>query len=182
MEREFGMDSLSFDEAGVPGFWCVQDIAEYMQTHHSQTDTFDKAWKDDLIQGAQVVAAWAYNTAELPEMLPRRPLAPAAPAEAAKTDTPKEEQAKRDPTAEMDKKIVEQVKADEEKLKADLTYLATQIGPRLTGSPQVDRASHWTEEQFRGAGAGECAPGIVEHRECLDARACERAGDVTGAA
>ena len=82
MAREFGMDSLSFDEAGVPGFWCVQDIAEYPQTHHSQTDTFDKAWKDDLIQGAQVLAAWAYNTAELPGMLPRRPLPPAAPAEA----------------------------------------------------------------------------------------------------
>jgi len=152
MAREFGMDSLSFDEAGVPGFWCVQDIAEYMQTHHSQTDTFDKAWKDDLIQGAQVLAAWAYNTAELPAMLPRRPLPPAAPVEAARTDKPKEEEVKRDPTAEMDKKIVEQVKADEEKLKADLTYLTTQIGPRLTGSPQVDRASHWSQEQFRGLG------------------------------
>ena len=151
MAREFGMDSLSFDEAGVPGFWCVQDLAEYMQTHHSQTDTFDKAWKDDLIQGAQVLAAWAYNTAELPEMLPRRPLPPAAPA-AAKTESPKEEAEKRDPTAEMDKKILEQVKADKELLKADLTYLATQIGPRLTGSPQVDRASHWTQEQFRGLG------------------------------
>jgi len=50
----------------------------------------------------------AYNTAELPGMMPRRPL---PPAEAAKTDTPKEETAKADPTAEMDKKIVEQVKA-----------------------------------------------------------------------
>ncbi len=152
MAREFGMDSLSFDEAGVPGFWCVQDIAEYSQTHHSQTDTFDKAWKDDLIQGAQVLAAWAYNTAELPEMLPRRPLPPAAPKDMAKTDTPKEEAEKHDPTVEMDKKIVEQVKADKELLKADLTYLATQIGPRLTGSPQVDRASHWTEDKFRGLG------------------------------
>ena len=52
----------------------------------------------------------------------------------------------------MDKKIVEQVKADKEQLEADLTYLTSQIGPRLTGSPQVDRASHWTEEQFRGLG------------------------------
>ncbi|MGA3178670.1 MAG: M20/M25/M40 family metallo-hydrolase, partial [Candidatus Acidiferrum sp.] len=152
MARQYGMDSLSFDEVGVPGFWCAQDIAEYPKTHHSQSDTFDKAWKDDLTQGAQVLAAWAYNTAELPGMMPRRPLPPPAPAEAAKTDTPKEETAKLDPTVEMDKKIVEQVKTDKEQLKSDLTYLTSQIGPRLTGSPQLDRANHWTEEQFRGLG------------------------------
>ena len=152
MAREYGTDSFSFDEVGVPGFWCAQDLAEYPQTHHSQSDTFDKAWKDDLIQGAQVLAAWAYNTAELPEMMPRRPLPPPAPAEAAKTDTPKPEAAKADATAEMDRKIVEQVKADKEQLKSDLTFLTTQIGPRLTGSPQVDRASLWTEAQFRTLG------------------------------
>jgi hypothetical protein len=145
---------LSFDEVGVPGFWCAQDLAEYPQTHHSQSDTFDKAWKDGLIQGAQVLAAWAYNTAELPGMMPRRPLPPPAPAEAAKSETPMEEPAKADATAEMDKKIVEQVKADKEQLKSDLTFLTTQIGPRLTGSPQVDRASHWTEEKFRELGLG----------------------------
>jgi hypothetical protein len=71
--REYGTDSFSFDEAGVPGFWCAQDLAEYPKTHHSQSDTFDKVWKDDLTQGAQVLAAWAYNTAQLPAMLPRRP-------------------------------------------------------------------------------------------------------------
>jgi len=47
---------------------------------------------------------------------------------------------------------VEQVKADKEQLKSDLTFLTSQIGPRLTGSPQVDRANHWTEEQFRALG------------------------------
>jgi Zn-dependent M28 family amino/carboxypeptidase len=154
MAREYGTDSFSFDEVGVPGFWCVQDLAEYPQTHHSQSDTFDKAWKDGLVQGAQVLAAWAYNTAELPGMMPRRPLPPMALAEAAKTETPKEETAKADATTEMDRKIVEQVKADKEQLKSDLTFLTSQIGPRLTGSPQVDRASHWTEQQFRGLGLG----------------------------
>jgi len=152
MAREYGTDSFSFDEAGVPGFWCAQDLAEYMQTHHSQSDTFDKAWKDSLIQGAQVLATWAYNTAELPGMMPRRPLPPPAPAEAAKADAPKPEAAKADPTAEMDKKIVEQVKEDKEQLKSYLTYLTSQIGPRLTGSPQLDRASLWTEAQFRALG------------------------------
>jgi len=63
MRRTFGTDHASFNEVGVPGFFVVQDSAEYNQTHHSQSDTFDKVWKDDLNQGAQVLAAWAYNTA-----------------------------------------------------------------------------------------------------------------------
>src|SRR6202046_4395540 len=74
MARSFGTDHLSFDEVGVPGFFCIQDLAEYRLTHHSQSDTFDKVWKDDLNQGAEVLAAWAYNTAQLPTLLPRRPL------------------------------------------------------------------------------------------------------------
>ena len=147
MAREYGTDSLSFDEAGVPGFWCVQTLAEYPQTHHSQSDTFDKAWKDDLLQGAQVLAAWAYNTAELPERLPRRPLPPPASVKTATKTEPV-----KDPVAEADKKIVELVKADEGQLKNDLTFLTTQIGPRLTGSPQLDQASHWTEDQFKALG------------------------------
>jgi carboxypeptidase Q len=144
--REYGTDSLSFDEVGVPGFWCVQELAEYPKTHHSQSDTFDKVWKDDINQGAQVLAAWAYSTAMLPEMLPRRPVPPVALA-ATNLDKPKT-----DPVAETDKKIFEQVKGDGEQLKADLTYLTTQIGPRLTGSPQLDRASRWTQEQFKALG------------------------------
>src|SRR5882757_1759860 len=63
--REYGTDSLSFDEVGGPGFWCAREIAEYFKTHHSQSDTFDKVWKDDINQGAQVLAAWAYSTAQL---------------------------------------------------------------------------------------------------------------------
>jgi carboxypeptidase Q len=144
--REYGTDSLSFDEVGVPGFWCAQDVAEYFKTHHSQSDTFDKVWKDDINQGAQVLAAWAYSTAQLPEMLPRRPVPPIASAGG------KEEKPKTDPIGETDKKIIEQVKADAELLKADLTYLTTQIGPRLTGTPKLDQASHWTEQQFKSLG------------------------------
>ncbi len=151
MAREFGTDSLSFDEAGVPGFWCAQEMAEYPKTHHSQSDTFDKAWKGDLLQGASVMAAWAYNTSELPEMLPRRPLPTTSTADAGSIAATAATAAK---TAEADanKKILELVKADEGQLKSDLTYLTTQIGPRLTGSPQLDQASHWTEEQFKAVG------------------------------
>ncbi len=156
MSRSYGTDHLSFDEAGVPGFFCMQDPAEYRLTHHSQTDTFDKVWKDDLNQGAQVLAAWAYNTANLPVLLPRRPLpynpAPKPAAGASGSSASSSAEPPPDPIAEMDKKIIEQVKKDEPALKADLTYLADRIGPRLTGSPQLERASYWTEEQFKTAG------------------------------
>jgi len=163
MARSYGTDHLSFDVAGVPGFFCMQDPAEYRLTHHSQTDTFDKVWKDDLNQGAQVLAAWAYNTAQLPVLLPRRPLPynpapkpsapkPATSAAAGATASSASAAPKADPVAEMDTKIIEQIKKDEPALKADLTYLADRIGPRLTGSAQLDRASHWTEEQLKAAG------------------------------
>src|SRR6266404_5122268 len=148
MARSFGTDHLSFDEVGVPGFFCMQDRGEYNLTHHSQSDTFDKVWKDDLNQGAEVLATWAYNTAELPAMLPRRPL----PYNPAKDVSKKEDAPKPDPISEMDTKILEQVKADAPALKAKLKYLTENIGPRLTGSAKLDEASHWTAEQFKAAG------------------------------
>ena len=152
MARSFGTDHASFDDMGVPGFFCIQNMAEYTKTHHSQSDTFDKAWKDDLNQGAQVLAAWAYNTAQLPEMLPRRPVAP-KPAEAATAaPAPPPAAAAPDPVAEMDAKLIAQVKADQAQLQSDLSYLADRIGPRLTGSPKLDQASHWTLDQFKALG------------------------------
>ena len=68
-----GSDHASFDKAGVPGFFAIQDPVDYNRTHHSQSDTFDRAREDDLVQGAQVLAVWAYNVAQLPELLPRKP-------------------------------------------------------------------------------------------------------------
>src|SRR3984957_5157649 len=147
MQRSFGTDHASFDDVGVPGFWAVQDSAEYSKTHHSQSDTFDKVWKDDLNQGAQVLAAWAYNTAQLPSMLTRRPLPYQPPEAGAKTEA-----AQPDPVAEMDAKLIAQVKTDQGQLQADLSYLADRIGPRLTGTQKLDQASHWTMEQFKALG------------------------------
>lgn len=66
-----GTDHLSFDRVGVPGFACRQDPAEYRFTHHSQSDTLDKAREPDLIQGAQVMAVTALRVANLDLMLPR---------------------------------------------------------------------------------------------------------------
>jgi carboxypeptidase Q len=169
MQRSFGTDHASFDDAGVPGFWAIQDGAEYSKTHHSQSDTFDKVWKDDLNQGAQVLAAWAYNTAQLSEMLPRRPVNAAAKpdatkpeakkieeananAKAANADVAKAEIAKPDAISEMDTKIMEQVKTDEPELKANLQYLVDRVGPRLTGSEQLDQAGRWMMGRFQQLG------------------------------
>ena len=71
-----GTDHVSFDNEGVPGFWCVQDPVDYDKTHHSQADTIERVRWDDLAEGAQVMAVFAYNAAQLPEMLPRKPVKP----------------------------------------------------------------------------------------------------------
>jgi carboxypeptidase Q len=69
--RSFGSDHQSFDAAGVPGIMFTQDPAEYRFTHHSQSDTLDKAKEPDLVQGAQVMAVMAVRVANLPGLLPR---------------------------------------------------------------------------------------------------------------
>lgn len=68
-----GTDHASFDDAGVPAFAFNQEGAEYGLTHHSQSDTFDKAIPEDLKQGACVLAVLAYNAAQMPERYPRKP-------------------------------------------------------------------------------------------------------------
>jgi hypothetical protein len=67
-----GSDHASFEQAGVPGFAVQQEMPEYRFTHHSQSDTFDKAQEPDLIQGAQVMAVIAMRVANLPELLSRQ--------------------------------------------------------------------------------------------------------------
>ena len=88
LRNQGGTDHLSFLPSGVPAFAFIQDPAEYGKTHHSQSDTFDKAKKDDLIQASTVLAVAAYNIAQLPDLLPHRvpppPPAPAAVATASK--------------------------------------------------------------------------------------------------
>jgi carboxypeptidase Q len=66
-----GSDHQSFEAAGVPGFAVQQDMSEYRLTHHSQSDTLDKAKEVDLVQGAQVLAVTALRVANMPELLPR---------------------------------------------------------------------------------------------------------------
>jgi len=74
-----GTDHLSFAAEGVPGFAFHQDPAEYYLTHHTQSDTLDKARWPDLVQGAQVMTVTAMRVANLPELLPRKQSKPASP-------------------------------------------------------------------------------------------------------
>lgn len=72
-----GTDHASFAAAGVPGFYCIQDPAEYnRKTHHTQADTFDAVWADHLIQGSQILALWAYKVANMDGVFPRAPIPP----------------------------------------------------------------------------------------------------------
>jgi carboxypeptidase Q len=73
MDRHHGSDYASFNDVGVPGFSLMANTTDldYDQTHHTQADTFDKVDKSGIIHHAQLLAGWAYNTAQLPELLPR---------------------------------------------------------------------------------------------------------------
>ena len=73
LRSEGGSDHVPFDGAGVPGFWCVQETAEYEKLHHSQADTLEHVRWEELTEGAQLLAVFGYNVAELPELLPRKP-------------------------------------------------------------------------------------------------------------
>jgi Zn-dependent M28 family amino/carboxypeptidase len=72
LDSEGGSDHVPFGEAGVPGFWSVQEPAHYERMHHSQADTLDHVRWDDLLEGAQVLAVFAYNVSEWPELIPRK--------------------------------------------------------------------------------------------------------------
>jgi hypothetical protein len=73
MRKTGGTDHLSFHPYGVPAFAVRQELADYFKTHHTESDTFDKVYPGDINQTAQVLAAWAYNVAMLPEKLARAP-------------------------------------------------------------------------------------------------------------
>jgi hypothetical protein len=66
-----GSDHQAFENVGVPGLMLSQDMTEYRFTHHTQTDTLDKANAANLIQGAQIMAVAAVRIANMDELLPR---------------------------------------------------------------------------------------------------------------
>ncbi len=77
--------------------------------------------------------------------------APQESPQAAPQRTSEQRAAYRKAMEEADQKIADEVKAHSELVK-NLEYLTTQIGPRLTGSPQMQVASEWTLKRFRDYG------------------------------
>ncbi|GLH74347.1 aminopeptidase [Geothrix limicola] len=78
-------DHAPFDRAGVPAFAAIQDPVDYFEgTHHSQMDYADHLQPDQLVQGAQAMAATAWELANMEARLPHgvvpRPARPAAEA------------------------------------------------------------------------------------------------------
>lgn len=71
LSRTFGSDYAPFNEVGVPGFSCIGDVPEYSETQHTQSDTFDKVSEVGVTQSAQLMAVWAFNTAQYPTLLHR---------------------------------------------------------------------------------------------------------------
>ncbi|MGA2690433.1 MAG: hypothetical protein ABSE85_20415, partial [Candidatus Korobacteraceae bacterium] len=63
----------------------------------------------------------------------------------------KQREAYRKAMDQADQKIADEVTARSELIK-NLEYLTTQIGPRLTGSPQMQAASEWTRKRFQDYG------------------------------
>ena len=63
----------------------------------------------------------------------------------------KQREAYRKAMERADQKIADEVTAHSELIK-NLEYLTTQIGPRLTGSPQMQAASQWTQKRFQDYG------------------------------
>ena len=51
------------------------DRLEYnSRTHHSNMDVFDRVQRDDMVQQATVIAAFAYDASARDQKLPRKPL------------------------------------------------------------------------------------------------------------
>jgi hypothetical protein len=74
-----GTDHLSFLPYGVPSFNFNQRERGYGHTHHSQSDTYDKAIEGDLKQASAVMAVSAYALANFSDLIPRGPKQPVTP-------------------------------------------------------------------------------------------------------
>ncbi len=96
-----------------------------------------------------VLLSSALLLAQEPQAPPATPTA-SAPQETAQRTT-EQRTAYRKAMEEADQKIADEVKAHSELVK-NLEYLTTQIGPRLTGSPQMQAASDWTLKRFKDYG------------------------------
>ncbi len=70
--RVGGTDSTSFSNAGLPGIGLAQDAFDYGSfTHHTNLDTYERIYEEDVREGAVEIASAVYAVAMADEMLPR---------------------------------------------------------------------------------------------------------------
>jgi carboxypeptidase Q len=67
-----GTDSTSFNNAGLPGIGLSQDGFDYNSfTHHTNYDTYERIYENDVREGAVEIASAVYAMAMADEMVPR---------------------------------------------------------------------------------------------------------------
>lgn len=82
-----GTDSTSFNNAGLPGIGLSQDPFDYgTYTHHTNFDTYERIYEEDVREGAVEIASAVYAIAMADQMVPRfttadmpAPIPPPAP-------------------------------------------------------------------------------------------------------
>jgi carboxypeptidase Q len=70
--RTGGTDSTSFNNAGLPGIGLAQDPFDYGSfTHHTNLDTYERIYEEDVREGAVEIASAVYAVAMADQMVPR---------------------------------------------------------------------------------------------------------------
>jgi carboxypeptidase Q len=70
--RTGGTDSTSFNNAGLPGIGLAQDAFDYGSfTHHTNLDTYERIYEEDVREGAVEIASAVYALAMADEMVSR---------------------------------------------------------------------------------------------------------------
>jgi carboxypeptidase Q len=70
--RTGGTDSTSFNNAGLPGIGLAQDAFDYgSYTHHTNLDTYERIYEEDVREGAVEIASAVYALAMADQMVPR---------------------------------------------------------------------------------------------------------------
>ncbi len=67
-----GTDHTSFNNAGLPGIGLAQDSFDYgSYTHHTNFDTYERIYEEDIREGAVEIASAVYAVAMADQMVPR---------------------------------------------------------------------------------------------------------------
>ena len=70
--RTGGTDSTSFNNAGLPGIGLAQDAFDYGSfTHHTNLDTYERIYEEDVREGAVEIASAVYAMAMADQTVPR---------------------------------------------------------------------------------------------------------------